>query len=167
MNKKNSEKKINYLSLLITSVNFITFILFWFLVSERGSLYHFKFITYQLLFLSYYISFIFFNMIFDSYAFNRRDILENTYSLSLSCIISCCLFYFLDTLAFRKFNSPLYLLFFILTSIGENYLLCSISKKIIFKDCLLKQAIIYYHNESDIKDIYSIRFFNAKYKVIK
>lgn len=163
--KKN--KKIITYSILITFINSISFFFCWVFLSEEGSLYKAIFITYRLLFLTYLICFMFFCDIFDSFAFDRRKISENAYSTSLSSLISMLFFYFLNTLAFREFYSPLYLLAALFISVLENVILSRLANKSIFKNYVLKRATVFYKNDEDLNNIKKLVYFDYKYKIDK
>ena len=107
MNRSRNWKSI-FLSFILTIIDVVSFFICWLLFSDEGSLYKATYTTYILLFAIFLITFLLFCYIFDSFAFDRRKITENLYSLFLGITISICIFYFLDTLAFRTFYSPLY-----------------------------------------------------------
>lgn len=165
---KNNIKNNKFLfTISIVIINFITFILGWLLFSEEATLIKLIYVTYILLFISYLIVYLFFCHIFDAFAFDRRKTSENAYSLSLSTLISLLCFYFLNTLAYRQFYSPRYLLVIIFVIVLENIILTRTANKVIFSNYLQKRAIVFYKDIEDLKNIKKLTYFDIKYKITK
>lgn len=163
--KKNRNDKTILLSTILTIIDVASFILCWFFISEVGSLRKAKYVTYILLFIIYLITFILFSIIFDSFAFDRRKITENLYSLFLGTSLATFIFYFLDTLAFRTFYSPLYGIIAIIIVALENTLLLKLFNYIIFHNYVKKNAIIFYCDDNDLTNIKQLPYFDMKYVI--
>lgn len=166
VSKKNNKIGI-IMSLVIVLINILTIVLSWVVFSENGSFYRLFFITYRWIFIIYLVSLLFFSIIFDSFAFDRRKITENFYSISLSNFISICIFYFLDTLAFRSFDSPLYALIAFVLIIIENITLCKVANYLSFLNYVPKKTIIFYKEDYDLVNIKKLTYFDIKYNVIQ
>lgn len=167
MKKTKENIQIHKLSIYIVIINVITFIITWLLTSEKGSLFLLTFITYKAFFLSYIMAFVLLNIIFDSYAFDRRRITENAYSLSLSSLISMLVFYFLDTLAYRKFYSIRYIIIAIAICTIENIIYSKYANRYLLKNSKKKRTLIYYKEDEDLTNIKSLVYFDYKYQIIK
>lgn len=167
MNKKNKNYQNALMELLIVLVNFLIFFLCWLLISEHSILHSDRYKSYIGIFVTCFVSNLFFNNIYDGYAIGRRKILENAYSLSLSCLITNIIFYFLDTLAFRWFFNPLYAIIATIIQIVCNILICKSLNTIFFKDYVPTKTLVIYKDEYDLNKVKSVPFFNQKYKIRK
>ena len=171
INRKEEEKnRITLWSTLIVVLNFGVFYFSWVFFSKHG---HFGFdtsfsvITYTLLFITYIALFIFFINIYDALAFGRRKIIENIYSLTLSCLLTNFIFYFLDTLAFRKFYPIWYILIASIIQLIINSYYCKHANTVYFKDYKPKKSLIIYREEYDLLKLDYIPFFEKKFNIVK
>ena len=166
MNKKISFRTLIF-SILLTLINIVSFVICWIVFSEDGSLYRATFITYRLLFITYLLSFLFFGYVFDAFAYDRRKITENLYSTFLCNLLSLFIFYFLETLAFREFFSPLYIVVYLITTLIENIFLLAIFNRLIFTNYKKKRTYVFYHDNIDLTNIRKLMYFDIKYDICK
>lgn len=166
MKRKKEQAFVFFVSTFIIVLNVVSFFLIWFYVLEQGSLKSLDYATHRILLFIYVIVFIYLSNVFDGFAFNRRRITENIYSLSLASFLSLCLFYFLETLAFRLIRSPLYLLLSLICSIIINILFCIYANRRIFSNYKKKKTIIYYKDDDDLIRVKQLTYFDIKYEIL-
>lgn len=167
--KKNDKKNLNnsMIIFLIIVFDLLCFLASWRFLTNFNIFTKGYYGTYIPLLLIYLISYLFFNNIYDAYAIGRRKISENAYSLTLSCTFSIIIFYFLDTLAFRHFRTPWYVLVTVLLQMIVNIKICTKAHNEYFKKYSIKNSIVIYGNDYDIQKIKNIPFFDMKYKIEK
>lgn len=168
MNMTNS-RKVNKIMKIVPFIivfgNFIIFFFSWLLLADNTFINNLRYISYVSIMLIYVFVNIILNNLYDGYAFDRRRISENVYSLSLSCIISLFLYYFLDTLAFREFDSVLYLIVSFVFQVLNNIFICKIANNYYFNNCKQKRTLIICKNEKELSKRNNIPFFDLKYKI--
>ena len=166
--KKSDQKKYKKagIEIFIVLLDFLVFFVCWLLLSDYTILNGDRYKSYAGILITCFICFLFFNSIYDAYAIGRRKISENAYSLTLSCALTNIIFYFLDTLAFRWFRRPLYIIIATLIQTIVNFYLCKLLNTIYFKNYTPTNSLIIYKDDYDLEKIYSIPFFNNKYNVL-
>lgn len=166
-NTRFSKYSRSMIEVSIVLIDFLVFFISWLLLSEYNIINGDRYKTYAGILIVCLISFIFFNNIYDAYAIGRRKISENAYSLTLGCLFTNIVFYFLDTLAFRWFRNPLYAIVATIVQAFTNFYMCKLLNTMYFKSYVPKKALIIYRDKYDLKKIYDIPFFDNKYKVKK
>lgn len=152
-------------ALLIFS-DLLVFFICWFFLSEHSIMTSIRYKSYIGIYVTCVVLYLYFNSIYDAYAIGRRSITENAYSLSLSCVLTNIVFYFLDTLAFRYFYNPLYVAIATLFQIIINIFLCTKLNTFYFKHYKPSKALIIYKDEYDLEKIENIPYFYKKYVVL-
>ena len=165
--RKTKERNRNTLwEAMIVLLDVSIFFVSWLLLSDNNVINGNRYKSYLAIYAICLVCFIFFNSIYDSYAFGRRKISENAYSLSISCVLTDIIFYILDTLAFRKFYSIWYIVVALIIQVIINVFFCKYVNTIYFKNYKAKKTLILYRDDYDLSKLDSIPFFNQKYEII-